>query len=141
MKRAALILVLVSMFAATGCAILERDNLRAFNWVERNMTPESTAMKVMLTPVLVPVGLGALALDQFVLHPVSVLDDAADDILDLFWGELWSRKYVTGCAGLGWWALPLTPVAFTFNWLARCVFDIPHNNGYKAQRDPIRDEG
>jgi hypothetical protein len=134
MKKTLPLVLAAVLLCSSGCAVLNKDNLRAFTWLDRTLVPESKALKVALLPVFIPLGLCALCVDQFILHPVSVIDDAIEDTVDAYWQRDWKGCYALRCAALPWY-VALTPVTFTADWLLRCIFDIPHNNKY-AWRDP-----
>ena len=109
---------------ACGCAWTNRDNRPVWNAFESHLVPEEDAAFVATLPLTVPGGLVAILADTFVVHPARVVDDAADDALDL-WRDLeWQEHYFTE---LGF--LPLraaaTPVVFVGAFLGRSAFDIP----------------
>jgi len=115
----------IALTTCTGCAFLNRQNTPTANFVEQKLLPKTNPAKVLSYPALLPVGVGALAVDAVVIHPVSVLDDAYRDTERALWRHFdWEDSYVTECAKL----VPrtaLSPVVFTFMWTARSVFDIP----------------
>jgi hypothetical protein len=106
-----------------GCAVFNRDNTPTLNALEKYAFPEDRTTKALLYPVLIPAGLAAASIDAFVVHPISVMDDAAEDVHDALWSHLdFDRKYATECAFL----IPrttLTPVLFTGDFLMRSAFD------------------
>jgi hypothetical protein len=80
---------------APGCAVAEIENRRLLNLLDEHVKPESTGLKIALAPVGVPVGTAALAVDMVIVHPVSVIPDAADDVYELYWKPRdmdWLRK-------------------------------------------------
>ncbi|MFO0984444.1 MAG: hypothetical protein U1E76_22410 [Planctomycetota bacterium] len=109
-----------------GCAFLNRDNTPALNWVEATLlpAPEQPTARVLLYPIVFPLGLAAVIGDAFLLHPASVVGDAIDDTGDALWRNLdWDRAYVTECAALPWRVLA-TPVVLSCVFLVRAAFDI-----------------
>jgi hypothetical protein len=108
-----------------GCAFLNRDNTPAFNFVEKKLWPEKTVWKIASSPVVVPLGLVAVITDAVVIHPASVVDDAAGDTGDVLWDNFhWDKKFVTACASIPCRGIA-TPPFFTGNFLGRSLFDIP----------------
>ncbi|MBN1901460.1 hypothetical protein JW926_09085 [Candidatus Sumerlaeota bacterium] len=120
-------LLVASALAAifSGCAFLNRDNARALNFVEKKLWPRKTGWKIAASPVVVPLGLVAALSDVFIIHPASVIDDAAGDTGDALWDNFkWDEKYVTACASIPWRGIA-TPPFYIGNFLGRSVFDIP----------------
>lgn len=122
-SRAALGLLVLLIAALTpACAVFNPENRRVLNWLDGQVQPESTTARIALAPVGVPVGSAALVLDMAVVHPVSVIPDAADDVYELYWKPRdmdWFRKALI---------FPLitvaTPPTFLGDWLGRALFDI-----------------
>jgi hypothetical protein len=120
-----LILSCQLVVALTGCAFLNRDNTPALNAVEKRLWPQSTGKRVAAFPLVFPIGLAAIVTDAFVIHPLTVVDDAAEDTKDCLWEDWdWDDQYVTECAVLPWRAV-FTPVVFAFDLLGRSMFDVP----------------
>lgn len=115
-------LVLVLAAALAGCSMLDRDNRRTLNLLDEHLTPGSTGGRVALAPVAIPVGLVALATDAVVVHPVTAIDDAWGDTVDVLWtsrDESPLRRVVfTPLAALA------TPVVFACDWAWRCLWPI-----------------
>ena len=121
---ALLIAILQLVLVPGGCAFANRDNTPTLNLVEDNLWPDSTGARVLLFPVIFPTGLVAVVLDTFIVHPVSVIDDAIEDTGDVLWDNWdWDTEYVTECASIPWRAL-MTPLFFTGDLLGRSIFDI-----------------
>jgi hypothetical protein len=124
-KKSSLLLVVLLAFSLSGCAFLNRDNTPALNFVENNLWPEKTGWKIAVSPVVVPLGLVAVVTDAVVIHPVSVIDDAAGDTGDVLWKNFkWDKKYITACTSIPWRGIA-TPPFFIGNFLGRSMFDIP----------------
>jgi hypothetical protein len=96
----------------------------------QNVLPKNKTLQAAFTPVLFPLGVAALCVDQCLLHPASVLDDAIEDTVDVLWTFDNSGRYMAFCATLPW-RIALTPIVFLFDWLGRSLFDISHNNSYR----------
>lgn len=110
--------------AATGCAWSNPANRPLWNAFEANVVPAGDTAFYATLPLTVPVGFSAILLDTLVVHPVSVIDDAAADAADDWQDVDWQQRYYTEL-GL----LPLrvawTPCAFAGAFLGRSCFDIP----------------
>lgn len=127
------ILVFALVPLLSGCAFLNPDNTPTLNFVKDHMVPESTTGKVIATPFVYPVGLAAVVVDAVIVHPLTVIDDAADDTKDCLWVHFdWDKKYVTECAALPWRAI-VTPGTFLGDFLGRAMFDIPER-AYKTKK-------
>jgi hypothetical protein len=121
-RRVRLLLALTGLGLLSACAVFDRDNRLLLNKMDEWVKPRSTAARVALAPVAIPVGTLGLAADAALIHPVVVVPKAADDVYKLYWKPRemdWLRK------GL---ILPLvtvlTPPTFTADWFGRAVFDI-----------------
>lgn len=99
------------------------DNRRVLGLLDRELTPSSTAGKVALAPLALPVGLAAFAADLAIVHPACVVDDAWLDTVDLLWTSkeesAFRRALFVPLATLA------TPFVFTGDWLGRCLFRWP----------------
>jgi len=116
-----------------GCAFMNRENPPLLNCVENNLWPEETALQVVCFPIIFPLGLCAVTIDAFAVHPANVVCDSASDTEEALWdGFEWDEHYVTECAALPWRAA-FTPVVFTTVFIGRALFDIP-NKAAKARR-------
>jgi len=108
-----------------GCAVLNRENTPALNLVEENLWPESTGLRIAVAPVVFPAGLVAVTVDAVIVHPASVIVDAAGDTGDALWERWnWSEQYLTECTALPWRAIG-TPVVFASVFTIRAMFDVP----------------
>jgi len=121
-----------------GCAFMNRDNTPALNLVEDNLWPEATGWRVVAFPVVFPIGLVAVITDGLIIHPVTVIDDAAGDTGDILWDEWdWDEHYVTECAALPWRAVA-TPLIFIGDFLGRWFFDVPTRaSQIRAEKEQI----
>src|SRR5512139_3831993 len=115
--RAAISLALA--LCVSGCAVFARENRRTLNALDEHATPRSAAARWALSPLALPVGLGALTLDMLVVQPVCSVDDAWDDTVEILWtprGESRFRRAVM---------LPLataaTPLVFSGDLLGRSL--------------------
>lgn len=109
-----------------GCAVFNRENTRALNFVEAKLVPSDPFAKKLTYPLTIPASLAAVTFDMFILHPISVIPDAIDDAKKLSWEKMdWSEHYFTSSAALAPCAA-LTPLTFTGSFLLRSTFDMPH---------------
>ena len=118
-----LFLIAVLGLACSSCAFMNRWNRPLLNVHNEYMVPDSTAMRWVMSPVLVPTGLLAGVTDVVLVHPLSVMDDAWHQAASAAWRPT-GGGYLTESA-----IFPLrvvaTPPYWTLNWLSRSIFDIP----------------
>ncbi|MCB1305806.1 MAG: hypothetical protein KDK37_16070 [Leptospiraceae bacterium] len=112
----------LSLLLLANCAFMVKENRVLTNALDSVVEPESLPTKVLLSPIFVPVGAVSLATDAIILHPVSVIPDAAQDTYETIWEEpegtiLWQTFLLVP-------KVVLSPVFFTFDWLARSLFDV-----------------
>lgn len=132
LKNAAAVIILGLLLQ--GCAFLNRDNTPLLNGVEKHLVPEKTWQKAVAFPLIFPVGICAITLDAFIVHPISVADEAYDDTMDTLWKRLnWKDEYMTECFLLPWRTIS-TPIVFTGDFLGRAMFDIPDRSS-KIKRE------
>ncbi|MBU1052292.1 MAG: hypothetical protein KKC46_00500 [Proteobacteria bacterium] len=119
-----LIIFVVIVLFLNGCAVFNRNNTPILNTFEKYCVPEDKTLRVISSPLIIPTGLVAVSIDALVVHPISVVDDAAADTVDLLWDNInWDKEYVTECALL----VPRTvcsPIILTGDFLGRSLFDI-----------------
>jgi hypothetical protein len=125
MRRLILFVISLSLLVCGGCAVFNRNNTPALNFVERNMIPKENPGRAIFYPLAIPVGMTAVSLDMFLIHPAMVAGDAWGDTLDTLWTKNldWERRYVTTSASL----LPravATPLVAGGAFLGRSAFDI-----------------
>lgn len=115
-----------ALLALGGCAILNRDNTPTYNLVEKHLWPDDPGKRVLAFPAVFPVGFAAITADAFVVHPLTVIGDAARDTKEDIWNNFnlsWDDEYVTECAKLPWRTAG-TPFFFGGDFLVRSMFDI-----------------
>lgn len=107
---------------ASSCAVGNDERRRVLNYLDENLAPASTTGRWLVSPVALPVGVCALATDAVVVHPLSQIDDAWVDTVDVVWDFDDSSEFRTVLL------VPLravsTPVVFGVTWLFRSLFDI-----------------
>jgi hypothetical protein len=110
------------LLLAAGCAMAAPENRRTLLWLDDNLKPASGVARGALLPAAIPIGLAALAVDAVVVHPVTVVDDAWGDTVDLLWttrGETPLRQALFAPI-----AALATPFVFAGDFLGRCNFAI-----------------
>lgn len=141
MTTRCLLVMILLLWIASGCAFLNRDNTPLFNQVEKHLVPEDTGWQVAAFPLTFTTGLVALTVDAVIVHPSSVIMDAAGDTRDSLWDQFdWSEEYVTECACLPWRAV-FTPIVFTTTFLGRSLFDIPRRAEEERKRGETESPG
>ncbi|QEM68829.1 hypothetical protein FO488_12115 [Geobacter sp. FeAm09] len=143
MRRTLVVIMFLHLLCGGGCAVFNRDNTPALNFVEQHLIPKENPGRALSYPLVIPVGLTAATLDMFLFHPLSVTADAWHDTSDLLWDNMdWDRHYVTTSASI----VPrvaAVPLVFTGDFLARSSFDISHGRGgsstSKSSPEPERE--
>lgn len=119
-----IILAIFTVAILNGCAIFNRDNTPALNFVEKHLVPAENPGRAISYPLTVPLGLVAVSLDMLLLHPASVADEAFDDTRKLLWDDLdWNGKYTKTLLSLAP-RTAFTPLAFSLDFLGRSCLDI-----------------
>jgi hypothetical protein len=127
-------LLVVSLVLLSSCAWSRRDNRPVWNAFEGNLVPESQGAFLATLPLTVPLGLGAILVDTFVAHPLQVVDDAADDAVDL-WHDLdWQGEYYTQ-AGFAPLRAVATPCWFLLSFAGRSMFDLASTEQREQDRE------
>lgn len=122
-------LVITNIFLCSGCAVFNRNNTPALNFVEQHVLPRENPERMISYPLAIPVGLVAASLDMFLLHPATVVKDAWNDTGEMLWEKLdWNERYVTTAASLVPRAA-VSPIVFTGDFLARSSFDVTRKGG------------
>lgn len=129
-KSKLFLILITSATLCGGCAVFNRNNTPALNFVEKNLLPSEQPARALSYPLVLPASLVAVSLDMFLLHPVSVLPHAWHDTTDVLWDHFqWDKRYATTSVSL----LPRTagtPLVFAGSFLARSTFDITHKGGH-----------
>lgn len=117
--------LILGVAQVAGCAFLNRNNTPTFNLVEKHLWPESKGAREAAFPFIFPIGFIAVMADAFIVHPATVIDDAAADTLNALWDDLdFDEKYMTEMAVLPWRTVS-TPIVFVACFMGRSAFDIP----------------
>ena len=129
MRHMILALVSLNLLFCNGCAVFNRNNTPALNFVEEHLLPKENPARAISYPLVVPAGFIAATLDMVIFHPFSVAGDAWDDTNELLWKKLdWGNQFVTTTV-LNAPRVAAVPVAFTTDFLARSSFDISRRGG------------
>jgi len=125
------------LLASSGCAILNRDNTPTLNFLEKELVPQSKPARMATMPLVFPVGVLAVVADAFIVHPATVVDDAAEDVYDAFWDHWrWNDRYMSECAALPWKAV-LTPPFFLGDFLGRAMFDVSQTAEKQRRKEAL----
>jgi len=125
MRRLLLFFISLNVLVCGGCAVFNRNNTPALNFVERNIIPKENPGRALFYPLAIPIGATAVSLDMFLIHPATVVGDAWDDTVSMLWEKHldWEGHYMTTSASL----LPravATPLVAGGAFLGRSAFDI-----------------
>jgi len=126
----------------SGCAFMKAKNTPLFNTVEEHLWPAQRPMQIAAFPAVFPIGAAALATDAVVVHPLMVIDDAAEAAEeDLWYGLEWEKSWLGASMGLTWrvaWA----PVNFASCHLYFALCDGPRRpRRALIQARKLMDEG
>jgi hypothetical protein len=69
----------------SGCAMIEKDNRRVVNWMEKRISPQTPAARVALAPPTLLVGSAGLMTDALVVNPAHEVPGAWEDVYKLYW--------------------------------------------------------
>jgi len=118
--RICMLCALAAGFSA--CAFMKKENRPSTTALDQMISPGSTAAKVALAPVVIPVGFVTLMADIFVLHPLSTIPKDAQDTYEIIWedpsGGIVQQTFLL---------LPkviFTPIVFVGDFLFRSIFDV-----------------
>lgn len=117
-----LAMLLIGTLSATssGCAVyMAEENRVVLNALDERVQPETTAGKVALAPVILPVSLLAAGVDGLIINPAVALPNATRDTYEAFWDGSHPEPLVAAML------LPvkvvLTPPGFLFFWTTRAM--------------------
>jgi hypothetical protein len=116
------VLLLVVCVGASSCAVGNGDRRRLLNYLDANWAPTTNTGRWLTAPIALPVGFAAGATDAVVLHPLSQIDDAWVDTVEVVWDFKGNTDFRTVL--LTPVSAVATPVVFGVTWLFRSVFDI-----------------
>ncbi|MEQ9367258.1 MAG: hypothetical protein RIF32_23705 [Leptospirales bacterium] len=116
LAAAALLSIVVG---GVNCASTAMDHMAVTNLADRTLVPDNRAAGWALTPVLVPLTVATLAIDNFIVAPVVQLPSAGSDARAFF--DLQVEGYYSHAA-LTPFQIVLTPVIFAGSWLGRTFY-------------------
>lgn len=105
-----------------GCACFERKNRHLLSKSDEYVQPKAKAARIALAPVGIVAATVFLVADMALIHPACVMDDAWDDVYDLYWKPRPMdplRKTLLFVP-----MVVLTPPTFVADWLGRSLFDV-----------------
>lgn len=120
MKERIFILTVICQ-VMVGCACTDRDHLATTNWMDRTIVPNDRTAQWALTPILVPLCVGTLAVDNFVVAPAVHLPSAWADAGEFFTDEVGGYYTEMGILPI---RTVLTPVVFLGSWFGRSLFGL-----------------
>jgi hypothetical protein len=124
--------LLCAGLTAGGCAWTERANRPVWNAFEEHVVPTTSPAFELSLPLTAPGGLAAILIDIGIAHPIQVIDDAADDALDLWDAIDFEDRYYTEAGFLPFRA-GLTPICLAGSFAWRSMFDGPDAEEQEAQ--------
>lgn len=129
MRLVTAIFIALSLYMMSGCAVFNRNNTPATNYVEAHFASENQTVRVLSYPLVVPAGIIAAAMDMLLFHPISVAKDSWEDTNELLWKNLeWDNQYVTTTV-VHAPRIAAIPIVFTADLIARSNFDISRRGG------------
>ncbi len=118
-----LVLAPVICLFATGCACMDYDNLRVTKYLDSKTTwINRPSERLALSPLVLPVGLSSVALDVFLVHPVTRIPGSIDRTYDLLWRTEIRSYYLRVLLFIP--SVIASPVYFMFDLLGHSVFDL-----------------
>lgn len=111
---------LILVFAS--CAFMKQENRPVTTALDGIIQPKTTATKVALAPLVVPLGFVTLAADVVIVHPLTTIPDDAKDTYEILW-----ENPSGGIVQQTFLLLPklaFTPIVFVGDFLIRSLFDV-----------------
>lgn len=118
----ALLIVMITVFFLASCACFNENNRRALNAADGWIHPQQTAAQVALAPPTITLGTVALASDIVLIHPVSMVPRAANDVYELYWKPREMDLFRKSLLFIP--IVVLTPPTFAGDWIIRSLFDV-----------------
>lgn len=109
------------------------ERRHVLNYLDANWAPKSTAGRWLVSPVALPVGIVAGVADAAVVHPITQIDDAWVDTVDVVWDFGPATDFRTVL--LTPLSAVATPVVFGVTWVWRSVFDVSDSYSGSAPRE------
>ncbi|MCR9142009.1 MAG: hypothetical protein NXI24_07135 [bacterium] len=107
--------------ATTTCASTSLDHMAVTNYADRTIVPDHRGAQWALTPVLIPLTVVTLAVDNLIVAPAVQLPSAGTEARSFY--EVEVEGYYSHLA-ITPFQVALTPVVFAGAWIARSFFAI-----------------
>jgi hypothetical protein len=118
----ALIICMLPLLFLLSCACFNENNRRALNVTDEWIHPQQAAAQIALAPPAMTLGTVALASDIVLVHPVSMVPRAADDVYKLYWKPRDMDLFRKSLLFIP--IVVLTPPTFAVDWIGRSLFDV-----------------
>jgi hypothetical protein len=114
--------ILLTFFVGLfNCAIFKKENRRITNALDDAVDPHTTTNKVLLAPVMIPVGSISLLTDAFILQPLVSIPLGLGKTYEIVWenpsGGIMVQTFLLIPK------LIFTPITFTLAWVYYSIFD------------------
>jgi hypothetical protein len=104
-----------------GCAVTRFDHMATTNWMDRTIVPDNRTAQWAMTPLLIPLCVGTLAVDNLLVAPAVHAPSAYGDAEEFFTASV--GGYYTEMGVLPFRAA-ITPIVFVGSWMGRTFFAI-----------------
>jgi len=119
------LLLAAVVLLSSGCAVSSMNHMALTNLVDRTLVPDDRTVQWVMTPLLIPVCIVTLTIDNFIIAPAVHLPSAYLDTID-FWKASVGGYYTE--MGVLPFRVLLTPVVFFGDWLGRTVLALSPRN-------------
>lgn len=110
--------VFLSSMVLTNCALTDVNHLATTNWMDRHIVPDNKLASWAITPVLIPITIITLVVDNFIVAPTVHLPTALEDTSEFFTSDI--DGYYANMGVLPF-KVVLSPIVFVGSWLGRTV--------------------
>ncbi len=132
----AVAMILAGTLILNGCSLARPEKRPISLRVASTIVPKEPGKRLMMTPILIPVGLMAIIGDALIVHPISEIDDSwrhATRYCSAGYGR--PGHYVSDAASMPLRAVGL-PLVLLVNYPARLLADLPPVPGSQSERPP-----
>ncbi len=116
-----LVLAALLLASAPGCAFTDRDRLALTNLADRTLVSDGPVGQRLVGPLLVPLGILTMALDNLIVAPLANLPSAWRDTADFYHADV--GGYFTENA-LYVPRVAIAPLVGLGSWFGRTVFGL-----------------
>ncbi len=113
--------ILALLGASLHCASTDLNHMAVTNYTDRNLTPDDPVLQWVATPLLIPLCIGTLAVDNFIVAPAVHLPSAYENAADFFTADF--DGYYSNL-GILPFQTALTPLVFAGSWILRTTFAV-----------------